>query len=390
MERSQRYSGRGGQGPRSNQFSRSSSSWKEHRSRHQVIASPSNPNPQSNSGSDNYGNNISNREEELTIPSEINSRRKINQQVSHSGEEESLVDGTSIVGTCLFMCPVEERQQRERLRDLSLFERLDGDPRKTSTSLAVKKFCRTISSKHVKASDVRPIHVLEETLNYLLKLLDSKEHPFEVVHDFIFDRTRSIRQDLTMQNIVNDQVIKMYEKMVRFHIASSHKLHNSGDNPEISSMCYLNMEQLMKVLASLYHLYEENRKLQYCYSHEPEFYSFYVLLHLDPSQKPEVESLSLWFRRIPSPIIKSKEMCFARKVLRYYRLGYYKQFISTVAAEASDMQCYIIEPSIHQARLLALCCVNYGGYKLHPYPLADLSKIVMMKMLNVFANIVAF
>ena len=40
------------------------------------------------------------------------------------------------------------------------------------------------------------------------------EHPFEVVHDFIFDRTRSIRQDLSMQNIVNDQTIHMYEEMV--------------------------------------------------------------------------------------------------------------------------------------------------------------------------------
>lgn len=66
----------------------------------------------------------------------------------------------------------------------------------------------------MQASDVRPLPVLEETLNYLMNLLDSTEHPFEVVHDFIFDRTRSIRQDLGMQNIVNDQTIRMYEEMV--------------------------------------------------------------------------------------------------------------------------------------------------------------------------------
>ena len=61
----------------------------------------------------------------------------------------------------------------------------------------------------MQALDVRPLLVLEETLNYLLNLLDSMEHPFEVVHDFIFDRTRSIRQDPSMQNIVNDQIIHM-------------------------------------------------------------------------------------------------------------------------------------------------------------------------------------
>ena len=66
----------------------------------------------------------------------------------------------------------------------------------------------------MQALDVRPLLVLEETLNYLLNLLDSMEHPFEVVHDFIFDRTRSIRQDPSMQNIVNDQIIHMYEEMV--------------------------------------------------------------------------------------------------------------------------------------------------------------------------------
>lgn len=61
---------------------------------------------------------------------------------------------------------------------------------------------------------MRPLTVLEDTLSYLLSLMDSKEHPFEVVHDFIFDRTRSIRQDLTMQNIANKKAIYMYEGMV--------------------------------------------------------------------------------------------------------------------------------------------------------------------------------
>jgi hypothetical protein len=34
---------------------------------------------------------------------------------------------------------VAERSQRERLRDLAVFERLHGNPRKTSADLAVKK-----------------------------------------------------------------------------------------------------------------------------------------------------------------------------------------------------------------------------------------------------------
>ena len=48
--------------------------------------------------------------------------------------------------------------------------------------------------------------------------MESKEHSFEEVHDFLFDRTRSIRQDITMQNIVNNKAIYMYEGMVQFSV----------------------------------------------------------------------------------------------------------------------------------------------------------------------------
>lgn len=276
------------------------------------------------------------------------------------------------------MCPVEERLQRERLRDLSVFERLNGSHGKTSPSLAVKKFCRTISTKTIQASDVRPLPVLEETLSYLLNLLDSDEHPFEVVHDFIFDRTRSIRQDLSMQNIINTRVIQMFEKMVKFHVISRHKLRRCSGSLNISSMHHLNMEQLMKVLTSLYHLYEANRETQSMYENEAEFRSLYVLLHLSSDNKPAGEPLSLWFRH-PSPVLKSKEMGFARRVLRYYRFGNYKRFIHITATEASYLQYCMVEPYINEVRALAVSCINYGGYKLYPYPLEDLSKLLMMK-----------
>lgn len=151
---------------------------------------------------------------------------------------------------------------------------------------------RTISVKDVQLSDVRPLLVLEETLNYLLNLLDSTEQPFEVVHEFIFDRTRSIRQDLSMQNIVNDQVIHMYEEMVKFHVISHHKLQSLGGSPNILSACYLNMEQLTKTLTSLYNLYDENRNSTSVYENEAEFRSFYVLLHLSSDSQQTVHLYS--------------------------------------------------------------------------------------------------
>ncbi|KAK5826619.1 SAC3 family protein C isoform X1 [Gossypium arboreum] len=345
--------------------------------------------PRSNSTTATTPNNTRN-------PGHIRNRKSetyagINQQQE---EQEAREDVGSIIGTCPFMCPDGERAQRERLRDLAVFERLHGDPRKTSPSLAVKKFCRTISVKHVQASDVRPLAVLEDTLNYLLNLLDSSEHPFEVVHDFIFDRTRSIRQDLSMQHIVNDRAICMYEKMVKFHVISHQRLRNCTSS-SISSLQYLNMEQLTKALASLYVLYEANRNNNFVYENEAnrnnnfvyeneaQFHSFYVLLHLDSKNQQMQESLSYWFRNVPSPVMKSKEMHFARQVLRFYRMGNYKRFLCTVSTESSYLQYCIIEPHVNEVRALAISYINNCCYKLHPYPLEQLSKLLMMKELDV-------
>lgn len=283
----------------------------------------------------------------------------------------------SLVGTCPFMCPVEERLQRERLRDLATFERLDGNPGKSSSNLAVKKFCRTISTREIQVSDVRPLSVLEGTLNHLFSLFHSGEHPFDVVHDFVFDRARSIRQDLSMQNISSNRAITMYERMVKFHIISHQKLHRSSSSPNVSSLLYLNLEQLTKSLMTLFNLYEANRISHSIYDNEPEFCSFYVLLQIHPDSKGE--PLSLWFRNLPSAIMKSKQMCFARNLFRYFRLGNYKRFMYMMKSEASYLQFCIVEPYINEVRALAVSCLNQAGYKLQPFPLADLSNLLLLQ-----------
>ncbi|WCJ39245.1 SAC3 family protein C [Euphorbia peplus] len=295
----------------------------------------------------------------------------------HVTEVEDSCTPPILIGTCPFMCPDGERTQRERLRDLAVFERLHGNPGKTSPSLAVKKFCRTISTP--QSSHVRPLPVLDHTLTYLLSLIDTSDRPFEVVHDFVFDRTRSIRQDLSIQNIVNHKAIHMYEKMVKFHILSQHKLRCCGNSADSSSVHYLNMEQLIKVLTSLYNLYDANRDPNSVYENEGEFRSLYVLLHLDCKSQPTGESLSVWFRRAPHTIIRSKQMCFARRVLQCFRIGNYKRFFDTIAAEASFLQYCIIEPHVNEVRAKSLSCINNVGYKLHPYPLTKLSKLLIMK-----------
>lgn len=81
-------------------------------------------------------------------------------------------------------------------------------------SEAGSQFCRTIAVAELQPSDVRPQHVLWETLQYLLEMTDRRDCTFESVHAFLFDRTRAVRQELSMQCIANSQAITMIEEIV--------------------------------------------------------------------------------------------------------------------------------------------------------------------------------
>ncbi|KAJ4762542.1 SAC3/GANP/Nin1/mts3/eIF-3 p25 family [Rhynchospora pubera] len=285
----------------------------------------------------------------------------------------------NLVGTCPDMCPAKERAQRERLRDLSVLERLNEDTTKTSPTLAVKKFCRTISSADVNVSDIRPLPVLKQTLDYLMKLLDSTNFPFEIVHDFIFDRTRSIRQDLTMQNLVSPEAAQIYEDIVKFHIISHQKLAKCWGRPEISSLCHLNVEQLIKCLLSLYDMYQVIGKGKCTSNKEAEFYSLYVLLHLGNNLPKMGETLSLWYRQLAHSVHLAKEVQIAKKILRYAEMGNFKLFFSTVAMDLTNLQFGLIEPFLNEVRARAIVQFNQSCYKLQPIPMRHLSELLMVK-----------
>eukprot|EP00252_Welwitschia_mirabilis_P019275 TRINITY_DN4414_c0_g1_i3.p1 TRINITY_DN4414_c0_g1~~TRINITY_DN4414_c0_g1_i3.p1 ORF type:complete len:292 (-),score=24.62 TRINITY_DN4414_c0_g1_i3:180-1055(-) len=215
--------------------------------------------------------NISRTAGTLQNPSQIRTNEENTSNPSHQDSDDSFT-----AGSCQDMCPSKEREERERLRDLAVFERLNGDPGKTSADLAVKKFCRTTSASTTLPSDIRPLPVLWETLNYLMKFVDNSEHEFGVIHAFLFDRMRAIRQELVIQRIANEQAIVMYERMIRFHILSNHKLMQLDQNKD-TSVAYLNLEQLSKCLESLLNLYADVYKGKVLRETQPEFSCYYIL-----------------------------------------------------------------------------------------------------------------
>ncbi|CAM6087046.1 unnamed protein product [Calypogeia fissa] len=297
-------------------------------------------------------------------------------QEAVTGDDEAL---PHTVGTCPDMCPSKERLQRERLRDLAVFERVSGDMRKTSKDLAVKKFCRTVVASELESTDVRPLPVLLRTLQYLLGLLDDPEFTFDIIHNFLFDRTRAIRQELGMQRILDLQTVTIHEEIVRFHILSEHELRDLNRKRSKQFDTHLNLQQLSKSLHSLLNLYVSlggNGGAHF--TNEAEFHAYYVLLNLGNHGRFHAEPLSLWFPNIPSHVLEGPPMQFARKALRCYRSNNFIGFFRLVK-KATYLQACLMELNFVSVRAAALEMLNIAEYKLHPYPLSDLAEQLILK-----------
>lgn len=69
---------------------------------------------------------------------------------------------------------------------------------------------------------IRPMPILQKTIDYLLNLLDQPyNEKFLGMYNFLWDRMRAIRMDLRMQHIFNQEAITMLEQMVSCHALSS-------------------------------------------------------------------------------------------------------------------------------------------------------------------------
>lgn len=55
---------------------------------------------------------------------------------------------------------------------------------------------------------------------------------FGLVHKFLWDRYRSVRQDLYIQGISDDFAVGVYEEIVRFHVMCEHELCGEDQSGE--------------------------------------------------------------------------------------------------------------------------------------------------------------
>ena len=155
----------------------------------------------------------------------------------------------------------------------------------------VKRFRRSAAGYDEQLpSDIRPPIVLQKSLNYLLDEVVGGTEPLAAVHKFVWDRTRGIRNDFSIQQVSKTDDLKIaidcFERIARFHLLSLHQLSNQNrGNGEFDH--HQEREQLNNTLLSLMYYYDDSRrKLES--PNEAEFRAYCIIFEIQ-DQRPDLE-----------------------------------------------------------------------------------------------------
>jgi hypothetical protein len=207
---------------------------------------------------------------------------KNNNDTSAEEDEDGMGSPTrmkkAIIGTCEDMCPAIERERRQAMSDIQIFERVNpNSANETSPELAVKRFARTVDDP--APSEFRTRGAIQRTMTHLRNLLDESNFRFGLVHKFLWDRYRSVRQDLYIQGMADGFAVGIFEEIVRFHVLCEHEL--AGEDQSVTEVegfnSHLNMEQANKALISLSEMYSKLAAAGHPQQSEAEFRAYHLI-----------------------------------------------------------------------------------------------------------------
>ena len=129
-------------------------------------------------------------------------------------------------------------------------------------------------------------------MDYLANKLIGGPERLAVVHKFVWDRTRAIRNDFSIQQVSKEEDVQMavecYERIARFHVLSMHQLCNPENLLEGENFDFFQeREQLNNTLLSLMYYYDDNRDTM-DFPNEPEFRAYCIIFEIQ-SQQPDLE-----------------------------------------------------------------------------------------------------
>ncbi|KAI3321958.1 hypothetical protein HD806DRAFT_502406 [Xylariaceae sp. AK1471] len=195
------------------------------------------------------------------------------------------------------MCPEWEKITRITEYDVRNPEKAldDSGDLVAIPSLMVKRLARSAAGQDAPLPmDVRSFATLRKTLDYLIDDLIPDDSLLPSKHNFLWDRTRAIRIDLSVQkyNLTPDEqtdLVYCLETIARFHVTALHLLSQDGFAAEDFSE-QQEIEQLGKTLISLKELYDDCVEQGIECANEAEFRGYYIVFNArNPAIKETVE-----------------------------------------------------------------------------------------------------
>ncbi|XP_060054840.1 germinal-center associated nuclear protein isoform X2 [Erinaceus europaeus] len=255
----------------------------------------------------------------------------------------------TFVGTCPDMCPEKERYMRETRSQLSVFEVVPGTDQ-VDHAAAVKEYSRSSADQEEPLPhELRPSAVLSRTMDYLVtQIMDQKESSLRDWYDFVWNRTRGIRKDITQQHLCDPGTVSLIEKCTRFHI---HCAHFMCEEPMSSFDAKINNENMTKCLQSLKEMYQDLRGRGVSCASEAEFQGYNVLLNLNKGDiLREIQQFQ--------PVVRnSPEVKFAVQAFAALNSNNFVRFFKLVQS-ASYLNACLLHCYFNQIRKDALRALN--------------------------------
>ncbi|KAB0793365.1 hypothetical protein PPYR_12985 [Photinus pyralis] len=276
-------------------------------------------------------------------------------------------------GTCPDMCPEKERLQREIQHQVALYEQ-DAVGKCMNPYLAIKQYSRSSADQEAPLPhELRPVATLELSMGYLthniMNLCDVEDVNLAEWYHFLWDRTRSIRKDITQQELCCHGSVALLEQCARFHIHCSARL--VAEDPSVFDQ-KINTENLTKCLQTLKYMYHDLELKGESCKNEAEFRAYIILLNLnDGNFMWEVQQLKL-------NIQKSPEVKFALEVYSALDKNNFVKFFKLVRSTNYLNACILLRYFI-QVRGTALSTILKCYSPRTPYtqfPLSELQHLL--------------
>ncbi len=272
-------------------------------------------------------------------------------------------------GVCMSMCPETEVSIREAnglLHPFEILSKSDASKEpKADHNKIIKEYSRPAAGRsHLTPEELRPGPVLLRTTAYLLESLVCRDdYPWHMVYEYVFDRLRAVRQDLTIQRIKDKNAIIILERSSRFLVYSNYRLCMAPMkhfDPKINGT---HIQECLKKLLVLYHAAET------CCCREGEFVALYLLFNIDSAEALKY-SLEMRYRLNHTPVFR-RAIALA---LAWWTGNYRRVFRLAFGLPALHL-CALHRNFSHMiTHVLHIMSVAYNSKTL-TYPLQDLASL---------------